>query len=326
MTDNYDIIKDFLVPTDILVEELGPTRSKIILEPLEQGFGHTLGNALRRIMLSSMPGTAVSEVKIEGVLHEYTTIEGVQEDVIDILLNLKELSVRLLESEEAELKISKKSKGQVVAGDIDTPAGVEIVNPDHLIATVTDKGSLNMVLKVTRGRGFVPVKPLSEDEGQETGLLRLDATYSPIKRVSYTVEDARVEQRTNLDRLIIDIDTDGTLDAEEVLRISATILQHQLSAFAELGRLEEVIEEKEETLIDPVMMRPVDELELTVRSANCLKAENVNFIGDLVTRMESDLLRTPNLGKKSLNEIKEVLASRGLSLGLVLEHWPHETT
>ena len=207
MTDNYDIIKDFLIPTEILVEELGPTRSKIILEPLEQGFGHTLGNALRRIMLSSMPGTAVSEVKIDGVLHEYSTIEGVQEDVIDILLNLKELSVRLLESEEAELIISKKSKGKVVAGDIDTPAGVEIINPDHLIATLTDKGSLNMLLKVTRGRGFVPVKPLSEDEGQETGLLRLDATYSPIKRVSYTVEDARVEQRTNLDRLIVDIDT-----------------------------------------------------------------------------------------------------------------------
>ena len=326
MTDNYDIIKDFLVPTEILVEELGPTRSKIILEPLEQGFGHTLGNALRRIMLSSMPGTAVSEVKIDGVLHEYSTIEGVQEDVIDILLNLKELSVRLLESEEAELKISKKSKGKVVAGDIDTPAGVEIINPDHLIATLTDKGSLNMLLKVTRGRGFVPVKPLSEDKGQETGLLRLDATYSPIKRVSYTVEDARVEQRTNLDRLIVDIDTDGTLDAEEVLRISATILQHQLSAFAELGRLEEVIEEKEEAMIDPVMMRPVDELELTVRSANCLKAENIHYIGDLVTRMESDLLRTPNLGKKSLNEIKEVLASRGLSLGLILEHWPPETT
>ena len=184
MTDNYDIIKDFLVPTEILVEELGPTRSKIILEPLEQGFGHTLGNALRRIMLSSMPGTAVSEVKIDGVLHEYSTIEGVQEDVIDILLNLKELSVRLLESEEAELKISKKSKGKVVAGDIDTPAGVEIINPDHLIATLTDKGSLNMLLKVTRGRGFVPVKPLAEDEGQEAGLLRLDATYSPIKKVN----------------------------------------------------------------------------------------------------------------------------------------------
>ena len=326
MTDNYDIIKDFLIPTEILVEELGPTRSKIILEPLEQGFGHTLGNALRRIMLSSMPGTAVSEVKIDGVLHEYTTIEGVQEDVIDILLNLKELSVRLLESEESELKVSKKSKGKLVAGDIDTPAGVEIINPDHLIATLTDKGSINMTLKVTRGRGVVPVKPLSEYEGQEAGLLRLDATYSPIKRVSYTVENARVEQRTNLDRLIVDIDTDGTLDAEEVLRISATILQHQLSAFAELGRLEEVIEEKEEAKIDPVMLRPVDELELTVRSANFLKAENIHYIGDLVTRMESDLLRTPNLGKKSLNEIKEVLASRGLSLGLVLEHWPPEVS
>ena len=324
MTDNYDIIKDFLVPTEILVEEQGPTRSKIILEPLEQGFGHTLGNALRRIMLSSMPGTAVSEVKIEGVLHEYSTIEGVQEDVIDILLNLKELSVRLLEAEEAELKIKKKAKGAVVAGDIETPAGVEIVNPDHVIATLTDKGSLSMSLKVTRGRGFVPVKSLTEDEGQEVGLLRLDSTYSPIKKVSYTVENARVEQRTNLDRLIVDIDTDGTLEAEEVLRISATILQHQLSAFAELGRLEEVIEEKEEAKIDPVMLRPVDELELTVRSANCLKAENIHYIGDLVTRMESDLLRTPNLGKKSLNEIKEVLASRGLSLGLVLEHWPPE--
>ena len=326
MTDNYDIIKDFLIPNEIIVEELSLTRSKIILEPLEQGFGHTLGNALRRIMLSSMPGTAVSEVKIEGVLHEYSTIEGVQEDVIDILLNLKELSVRLLESEESELKVSKKSKGKLVAGDIDTPAGVEIINPDHLIATLTDKGSINMTLKVTRGRGFVPVKPLSEDEGQEAGLLRLDATYSPIKRVSYTVENARVEQRTNLDRLIVDIDTDGTLDAEEVLRISATILQHQLSAFAELGRLEEVIEEKEEAKIDPVMLRPVDELELTVRSANCLKAENIHYIGDLVTRMESDLLRTPNLGKKSLNEIKEVLASRGLSLGLVLDHWPPEVS
>jgi len=213
-----------------------------------------------------------------------------------------------------------------VAGDIETPAGVEIVNPDHLIATLTDKGSLNMLLKVTRGRGFVPVKPLSEDEGQEVGLLRLDATYSPIKKVSYTVENARVEQRTDLDRLIVDIDTDGTLEAEEVLRISATILQHQLSAFAELGRLEEVIEETEESKIDPVMLRPVDELELTVRSANCLKAENIHFIGDLVTRMETDLLRTPNLGKKSLNEIKEVLASRGLSLGLTLEHWPPEET
>ena len=200
---------------------------------------------------------------------------------------------------------------------------MEIVKKDHHIATLNDEGSLQMTMKVTRGRGFHSVKSL-KDEGQEIGLLRLDASYSPVKRVSYTVENARVEQRTDLDKLIIDIDTDGTIEAEEILKISATILQHQLSAFAELGRLEEVIEEKEEIKIDPVMLRPVDELELTVRSANCLKAENVQFIGDLVTKRESDLLRTPNLGKKSLNEIKEVLASRGLSLGLVLNHWPPE--
>ncbi len=324
MTDNYDIIKDFLTPTEIVVEESGPTRSKIVLEPLEQGFGHTLGNALRRIILSSMPGTAVSEVKIDGVLHEYSTIEGVQEDVIDILLNLKDLSVRLTEVEDAELSLSKSGSGVVTAADIELSTGVEVINPDHHIATLNEEGSINMTMKVTRGRGFVPVRPLDEDEGQETGLLRLDATYSPIKRVTYQVDNARVEQRTNLDRLTVDIDTDGTLEAEEILRISATILQHQLSAFAELGRLEEVIEEKEEAKIDPIMLRPVDELELTVRSANCLKAENIHYIGDLVTRMESDLLRTPNLGKKSLNEIKEVLLSRGLSLGLILDNWPPE--
>ena len=325
MTDNYDIIKDFLTPLEIVVEELGPTRSKIELEPLEQGFGHTLGNALRRIILSSMPGAAVSEVKIQGALHEYSSIQGVQEDVMDILLNLKELPVKILEAEEAELRISKKGKGKVTAEDIELPAGVELVKKDHHIATLNEEGSLQMTMKVTRGRGFHSVKSL-KDEGQEIGLLRLDASYSPVKRVSYTVENARVEQRTDLDKLIIDIDTDGTIEAEEILKISATILQHQLSAFAELGRLEEVIEEKEEIKIDPVMLRPVDELELTVRSANCLKAESVQFIGDLVTKRESDLLRTPNLGKKSLNEIKEVLASRGLSLGLVLNHWPPEET
>ena len=272
-----------------------------------------------------MPGAAVSEVKIQGALHEYSSIQGVQEDVMDILLNLKELPVKILEAEEAELRISKKGKGKVTAQDIELPAGVELVKKDHHIATLNEEGSLQMTMKVTRGRGFHSVKSL-KDEGQEIGLLRLDASYSPVKRVSYTVENARVEQRTDLDKLIIDIDTDGTIEAEEILKISATILQHQLSAFAELGRLEEVIEEKEEIKIDPVMLRPVDELELTVRSANCLKAENVQFIGDLVTKRESDLLRTPNLGKKSLNEIKEVLASRGLSLGLVLNHWPPEET
>ena len=322
MTDNYDIIKDFLTPTEIVVEESGPTRSKIVLEPLEQGFGHTLGNALRRIILSSMPGTAVSEVKIDGVLHEYSTIEGVQEDVIDILLNLKDLSVRLTEVEDAELTVSKSGSGTVTAADIELSTGVEIINPDHHIATLNDEGSINMTMRVTRGRGFVPVRPLDEDEGQETGLLRLDATYSPIKRVTYQVDNARVEQRTNLDRLTVDIDTDGTLEAEEILRISATILQHQLSAFAELGRLEEVIEEKEEAKIDPIMLRPVDELELTVRSANCLKNDNIVYIGDLILKSENEMLRTPNFGRKSLNEIKEVLTGMSLYLGMEIPNWP----
>ena len=316
---------DFLKPKLVDIEMLNPSHAKITIEPLERGFGHTLGNALRRVLLSSLPGSAVTEVTIENILHEYSTIEGVQEDVIDILLNLKDLSVRLTEVEDAELTLNKSGSGTVTAADIDLPNGVEVVNPDHHIATLNAEGTLSMTMRVTRGRGFVPVKALAEDEGQETGLLRLDATYSPIKRVTYQVDNARVEQRTNLDRLSVDIDTDGTLEAEEILRISATILQHQLSAFAELGRLEEVIEEKEEAKIDPIMLRPVDELELTVRSANCLKAENIHYIGDLVTRMESDLLRTPNLGKKSLNEIKEVLLSRGLSLGLILDNWPPET-
>ena len=315
---------EFLTPRNIDVTSYDANHAKVVLEPLERGFGHTLGNALRRILLSSMSGCAIIEVEIDGVEHEYSSIEGVQEDVIDILLNLKDLSVRLTEVEDAELTVSKSGSGTVTAADIELPTGVEIINPDHHIATLNDEGSINMTMKVTRGRGFVPVRPLDEDEGQETGLLRLDATYSPIKRVTYQVDNARVEQRTNLDRLTVDIDTDGTLEAEEILRISATILQHQLSAFAELGRLEEVIEEKEEAKIDPIMLRPVDELELTVRSANCLKAENIHYIGDLVTRMESDLLRTPNLGKKSLNEIKEVLLSRGLSLGLILDNWPPE--
>ena len=301
------------------------TITTLVAEPLEKGYALTIGNSLRRILLSSIQGSAITAIQIDGVLHEYSTIEGVQEDVIDILLNLKDLSIRLTEVEDAELTLSKSGKGPVTASDIELPNGVEVVNPDHHIATLNEEGSLTMTMRISRGRGFVPVQPLGEDEGQETGLLRLDATYSPIRRVTYQVDNARVEQRTNLDRLAVDIDTDGTLEAEEILRISATILQHQLSAFAELGRLEEVIEEKEEIKIDPIMLRPVDELELTVRSANCLKAENIHYIGDLVTRMESDLLRTPNLGKKSLNEIKEVLLSRGLSLGLILDNWPPET-
>ena len=324
MTDNFDMIKDFLTPKEILVEEVDSNNSKIVLEPLERGFGHTLGNALRRIILSSIPGAAVSEAKINGVLHEFGSIDGVKEDVINILLNLKGLSVRLSDQEEVEISVIKSGSGDIKGSDFELPAGVEIVNPDHVVATLADKGSLEMTAKVTKGRGYVPVDiiALAESEDTEVGSLKIDASYSPIKKVSYSVENARVENRTDLDKLILEVETNGTIDPEEIVRLAATILQRQLMAFAELGFETEEPEEDETPPVDPIMLRPVDELELTVRSANCLKVEKIHYIGDLVTRKESDLLRTPNLGRKSLNEIKEVLAARGLSLGLELENWP----
>ncbi len=324
MTDNFDMIKDFLTPKEILVEEVDSNNSKIVLEPLERGFGHTLGNALRRIILSSIPGAAVSEAKINGVLHEFGSIDGVKEDVINILLNLKGLSVRLSDQEEVEISVSKSGSGDIKGKDFELPAGVEIVNPDHIVATLADKGSLEMTAKVTKGRGYVPVDiiALAESEDTEVGSLKIDASYSPIKKVSYSVENARVENRTDLDKLILEVETNGTIDPEEIVRLAATILQRQLMAFAELGFETEEPEEDEAPPVDPIMLRPVDELELTVRSANCLKVEKIHYIGDLVTRKESDLLRTPNLGRKSLNEIKEVLAARGLSLGLELDNWP----
>jgi DNA-directed RNA polymerase subunit alpha len=307
-----------------LVEEVDSNNSKIVLEPLERGFGHTLGNALRRIILSSIPGAAVSEAKINGVLHEFGSIDGVKEDVINILLNLKGLSVRLSDQEEVEISVNKSGSGDIKGSDFELPAGVEIVNPDHVVATLADKGSLEMTAKVTKGRGYVPVDiiALAESEDTEVGSLKIDASYSPIKKVSYLVENARVENRTDLDKLILEVETNGTIDPEEIVRLAATILQRQLMAFAELGFETEEPEEDETPPVDPIMLRPVDELELTVRSANCLKVEKIHYIGDLVTRKESDLLRTPNLGRKSLNEIKEVLAARGLSLGLELENWP----
>ena len=324
MPDNFDMIKDFLTPKEILVEEVDSNNSKIVLEPLERGFGHTLGNALRRIILSSIPGAAVSEAKINGVLHEFGSIDGVKEDVINILLNLKGLSVRLSDQEEVEISVNKSGSGDIKGSDFELPAGVEIVNPDHVVATLADKGSLEMTAKVTKGRGYVPVDiiALAESEDTEVGSLKIDASYSPIKKVSYSVENARVENRTDLDKLILEVETNGTIDPEEIVRLAATILQRQLMAFAELGFETEEPEEDETPPVDPIMLRPVDELELTVRSATCLKVEKIHYIGDLVTRKESDLLRTPNLGRKSLNEIKEVLAARGLSLGLELENWP----
>jgi DNA-directed RNA polymerase subunit alpha len=308
------LANEFLTPRNIDIQSDSPTRAKVTLEPLERGFGHTLGNTLRRILLSSMPGCAITEVQIDGVLHEYSTLEGVQEDVIDILLNLKGIAVVLHNQDEAIISLSKNGGGQVTAGDFQLTQDVEVANPDHVVCTLNDNGAIRVEARVTRGRGYVPVDSISdEEESRPIGVLRLDASYSPLRRVAYSVESTRVEQRTDLDKLILDLETNGTIDPEEAIRRAATILQHQLAVFVDLEKEDEV---------DPILIRPVDDLELTVRSANCLKAENIYYIGDLIQRTEVELLKTPNLGKKSLTEIKDVLASRGLSLGMRLENWP----
>ena len=315
---------EFLTPREIAVETISPNHAKITLEPLERGFGHTLGNTLRRILLSSMPGAAIVDVKIEGVLHEYSAISGVQEDVVEILLNLKGVSIKLPGRQEVTLKINKKGPGVVTAGDIEREHDVEIVNPEHVIAHLNDSGSLDMTLHVMLGRGYQPaVNRLRKVEGKTAiGSLQIDASFSPVKRVAYTVENARVEQRTDLDKLIIDLETNGTLDPEEAIRRSATILQQQLATFVDLQSAPMILEKSSrEDVVNPIFQRPVDDLELTVRSANCLKAENIFFIGDLVQRTEADLLKTPNLGKKSLTEIKNVLAAHGLGLGTKIDGW-----
>jgi len=318
-------VNEFLKPRIVDVQTVNERTAKVVLEPLERGFGHTLGNALRRILLSAMPGCAVTGVEIEGVLHEYSAIEGVQEDVMEIMLNLKGVALLMHNREEATLRLSKKGPGQVTAGDIVLDHDIEVINPEYVIANMTEGGELNMTLKVEVGRGYEPATVRAaarEDESKPIGSLQLDASYTPVSRVSYTVDSARVEQRTNLDKLIIEIETNGTLDPEEAIRRAATILQDQLTVFVDLQGKEEAEPESPESDIDPILLRPVDDLELTVRSANCLKAESIYFIGDLIQRTEVELLKTPNLGKKSLTEIKDVLASRGLSLGMRLENWP----
>jgi DNA-directed RNA polymerase subunit alpha len=316
---------NFLKPRIIDVEILGPGHSRVEMEPFERGYGHTLGNALRRILLSSMTGYAPTEVTIAGVVHEYSTLDGVQEDVVDLLLNLKGVVFKLHGRDVVNLSLTREGSGVVTAADIELPHDVEIVNPEHIVAHLTESGRLDMQIKVEKGRGYVPgnVRRLSEDANKTIGRIILDASFSPVRRVSYAVESARVEQRTDLDKLIINIETNGVISAEEAIRQSARILVDQLAIFAALEGTETSSEGAlQQPPVDPVLLRPVDDLELTVRSANCLKAENINYIGDLIQRTENELLRTPNLGRKSLNEIKEVLASRGLTLGMKLENWP----
>lgn len=319
------VIENMLKPSAVGVDEVNPNRARITLEPLERGFGHTLGNALRRVLLSSIPGCAIVEVEMDGVLHEYTAVEGLQEDIIEILLNLKGVALRMHEREEAVLTLDKSGAGPVTAGDIVVDHTVEVVNPDHVICNLTKDGSINMRLRVERGVGYQPAAQLldvGEQESRPIGRLQLDASFCPVRKVAYSVDAARVEQRTNLDKLVLDIETNGTVDCEGAVKLAANILADQLGVFIDFRARQEVEAEPKSEEIDPVLLRPIDDLELTVRSANCLKAESILYIGDLVQRTEVELLKTPNLGKKSLTEIKDVLASHDLSLGMKLENWP----
>ena len=312
-----------LKPRIIDVQTLSPVHARVVMEPFERGYGHTLGNALRRILLSSMPGSAPTEVNIEGVLHEYSTLDGVREDVVDLILNLKGVVLKMHNRGEAILTLSKQGEGVVTAGDIEVGHDIEIMNPEHVIAHVAPGGKLEMQIKVETGRGYVPANPRpASSETKGIGRVMIDASFSPVRRVAYSVESARVEQRTDLDKLIMDIETNGAIEPEEAIRYAARVLMEQLSVFADLEGTPIAVEAPRPSQVDPILLRPVDDLELTVRSANCLKAENIYYIGDLIQRTETELLKTPNLGRKSLNEIKEVLASRGLTLGMKLENWP----
>ena len=314
-------IIDLLVPTEIQVETVSDQVAKITLEPLERGFGHTLGNALRRILLSSMPGAAITNVSIEGISHEYSTIDGVREDVIDILLNLKDMPINIIEGATAEIKLDVSGPSEVKAGMFEVPGNVELVNEDHHIASLVDKVKLSLTAIVRTGRGYEPADTRS-DSDEAVGSLKVDASFSPVKRVAYSVENARFEKRTDLDKLIVELETDGTLDPKMAIEHSATILQQQLASFVDLDAIAEQEAKKDQNDFDPLLMRSIEELELTVRSTNCLKAESIFLIGDLIQRSEFDLLKTPNLGKKSLNEIKDVLASKGFALGTTVDNWP----
>ncbi len=324
----HSAVTGLLKPQLVEVVSKSTNHSRIVIEPLERGFGHSLGNALRRVLLSSIPGAAVVSVEIEKVEHEYSVINGVHEDVIDVLLNLKQLAIVLHSDSEITLTLNKKGAGVVTAADIQLPHNVEIINPDLVIANLTEEGELVMKIHVQTGRGYQSSNIRTEGLGFDVvGALQVDASYSPVVKVAYSVESTRVEQRTNLDKLIIDLETNGTIDPEATIKSAGTILHDQLSVFVDFEKVNEKIAEEivvPTEKVDPILLRPVDDLELTVRSANCLKAEDIHYIGDLIQRTEFELLKTPNLGRKSLTEIKDVLALKSLSLGMRLENWPPE--
>lgn len=297
------------------------------VEPLERGFGHTMGNALRRILLSSLQGAAVTQIKIEGVLHEFSSIDGVQEDVTDIILNLKSMAIQshITEAKTVTLKAKGTKGGAVItAGDIDLPSSIEAVDPAHYICTLNEGAELNMELTIGVGKGYSPAAN-HVPEDAVVGLIAIDAVFSPVRRVAFKVSDARVGQVTDFDKLNMDIETNGVVTPEDALAYAARILQDQLTLFINFEEVEEEQVAAEEDLdINPNLLMKVDELELSVRSANCLKNENIVYIGDLVQKSESEMLKTPNFGRKSLNEIRDVLMQMGLGLGMKLDNWPPE--
>lgn len=323
--ETLDQIMDSIKPNIKDVTELSHNVSRVILEPFERNYAQIVGTALRRIMLSSIPGYAITSVEIDGVVHEYSAVEGIQEDILLILLNLKEVAVASEGSlrDEPVLQIKKKGIGPVTAGDIQCPAGVEIRNPDQIICHLTDENKeLNMTLHVTRGRGYVPSvsRPVSDGtEERFIGRLLIDASYCPVLNVSVHTAPIADDQ----EQLILDIETNGTIDPKNAVGIAATIFADQLNSFVDIRNSVAPTESaSSRPSVDPKLLCAVEDLELTVRSANCLKTEGIKYIGDLVQKTEVELLKTPNLGKKSLTEIKDVLAERGLSLGMRLENWP----
>ena len=301
-------------------------QAKIVAEPLERGFGMTLGNALRRVLLSSLQGAAVTNVHIDGVVHEFSSIDGVREDVTDIVLNIKQIALRMHGEGPKRVVLRKSGPGVVTAGDIEETADVEIVNKDLVLCTLDEGAEIRMEFTVNTGKGYVPSER-NRPEDAPIGLIGVDALYSPVKRVSYKVENTREGQVLDYDKLTLEIETDGTVTPEDSVAYAARILQDQFQIFI---NFEEAVEarpaedDKPELDFNPALLRKVDELELSVRSANCLKNDNIVYIGDLIQKSEAEMLRTPNFGRKSLNEIKEVLAQMGLHLGMEAPNWPPE--
>lgn len=319
--------QDLIKPTKLNVTPgLIPTSmATVVAEPLERGFGMTLGNALRRVLLSSLQGAAITSVHIDGVLHEFSSIPGVREDVTNIVLNIKEIALRVHSEGVKRMVLHKEGPGVVTAGDIEVGSELEVLNPDHALCTLDEGSSIRMEFTVDTGKGYVPAERNRPDDAP-IGLIPVDSLFSPVKKVSYRVDNTREGQVLDYDKLTMNVETDGSVTPEDVVALGARILQDQLSIFVNFEEPEkEVVEDKvPELQFNAALLKKVDELELSVRSANCLKNDNIVYIGDLIQKTEAEMLRTPNFGRKSLNEIKEVLAGMGLHLGMDVPYWPPE--